>query len=93
MTQQGIYVAPCEVRPNRDRVDNVEYKLWAIDFSVNNTIGCAVVKAKNPKEAEYLLKSEGAFNGTPYLYKITRIEEILNSPRSMIISEQILGIS
>ena len=95
MTQRGIYAGPCEVKPNRDRVDNTdcavkEQKLWIIEFRVKNIgNGCAVVKASNPKEAETLLKSEGTFNGMGYLYSITRIEEIVPSPDSMLIAEQI----
>lgn len=95
MTQRGIYAGPCEVKPNRDRVDNTdcavkEQKLWIIEFRVKNIgNGCAVVKAFNPKEAETLLKSEGTFNGMSYLYSITRIEEIVPSPDSMLIAEQI----
>ena len=93
--QQGIYAAPCEVKPNRDRVDTAcaimkEQKLWIIEFKVKHSgNGCAVVKAGNPKEAETLLKSEGILNGTPSLYDITRIEEIIPSPDSMLIAEQI----
>ena len=92
---KGIYVSPCDVRPNRDRVDTKELatkeqKLWIIEFKVKNVgNGCAVVKAFNPKEAETLLKSEGTFNGMNSLYVITRIEEIVPSPDSMLIAEQI----
>ena len=93
--QQGIYAAPCEVKPNRDRVDInrlmvKEQRLWVIEFNVRNMgKGCAVVKAYSPKEAERLLRSEGILNGTPSLYDITRIEEIVPSPDSMLIAEQI----
>ena len=93
--QQGIYAAPCEVKPNRDRVDTAcatvkEQKLWIIEYRVKDVgNGCAVVKATNPKEAETLLRSEGTFNGMPYLYEISRIEEIVPSPDSMLIAEQI----
>lgn len=96
MTQRGIYAGPCEVKPNRDRVDNTdcavkEQKLWIIEFEVKTLgKGCAVVKASNPKEAETLLKSEGTFNGMGYLYSIIRIEEIVSSPDSMLIAEQIV---
>lgn len=95
MTQKGIYVSPCDVKPNRDRVDInrlmvKEPRLWVIEFNVRNMgKGCAVVKAYSPKEAERLLKSEGILNGTPSLYDITRIEEIIPSPDSMLIAEQI----
>lgn len=92
---RGIYASPCDVRPNRDVIDKKklackEQKLWIIEFRVKNVgNGCAVVKAFNPKEAETLLKSEGTFNGTPYLYDIIRVEEIVPSPDSMLIAEQI----
>ena len=92
---RGIYASPCDVKPNRDVIDKKklackEQKLWIIEFKVKNVgNGCAVVKAFNPKEAETLLKSEGTFNGMNSLYVITRIEEIVPSPDSMLIAEQI----
>ena len=92
---RGIYASPCDVKPNRDVIDKKkltckEQKLWIIEFRVKNIgNGCAVVKAFNPKEAETLLKSEGTFNGMNSLYVITRIEEIVPSPDSMLIAEQI----
>lgn len=95
MTQQGIYAAPCQVAPNRDRVDSgvavcKEMRLWIVEFSVKDIgNGCAVVKANNPKQAEVLLKTQGTFNGLPHLYSITRIEEIIPSPDSMLICEQL----
>lgn len=95
MTQIGIYAAPCDIVPNRDRVANTdcavkEQKLWIIEFKVKHLgNGCAVVKAYSPKEAERLLKSEGVYNGMSYMYNITRIEEIIPSPDSMLIAEQI----
>ena len=98
MVQRGIYAAPCDTRPNRDRVDVKEcavkeQRLWVIEFSVKGVgNGCAVVKAGNPKEAETLLKSEGMYNGIPYMYNIIRIEEIIPSPDSMLIAEQIATI-
>lgn len=96
MTQRGIYAAPCDIKPNRDRADTTdcavkEQKLWIIEFEIKTLgKGCAVVKASNPKEAETLLKSEGTFNGVGYLYSIIRIEEIVPSPDSMLIAEQIV---
>lgn len=95
MAQRGIYAAPCDTSPNRDRVDVKEcavkeQRLWVIEFSVKGAgNGCAVVKARSPREAERLLRSEGVLNGTPSLYDITRIEEIIPSPDSMLIAEQI----
>lgn len=95
MVQTGIYVAPCRIAPNRDRVDTKaaickEMRLWIVEFSIKNIgNGCAVVKANNPKQAEILLKTQGTFNGSPHLYNITRIEEIIPSPDSMLICEQL----
>lgn len=95
VTHRGIYATPDNIAPNRDRTIDTdtlikEQKLWVIEFRVKNAgNGCAVVKAPNAKEAEVLLKSEGAFNGVPYLYDILRIEEIVPSPDSMLLAEQI----
>lgn len=98
MGQQGIYVAPCNCVPNRDRVETkctepITQKLWIVEFEINNiTKGCAVVKSPNAKGAEVLVKTQGSYNGTPSMYKITRIEEIVMSPDSMLICEQIVTI-
>lgn len=95
MTQRGIYAAPCQTDPKRDRVDTKvaackEMRLWIVEFSIKDIgNGCAVVKADNPKQAEVLLKTQGTFNGLPHLYSITRIEEIIPSPDSMLICEQL----
>lgn len=95
MTQTGIYVAPCRTAPNRDRVDTKvaickEMRLWIVEFSIKDIgNGCAVVKADNPKQAEVLLKTQGTFNGLSHLYNISRIEEIIPSPDSMLICEQL----
>lgn len=95
MGQQGIYVAPCSTKPNRDRVntncvETVKQRLWIIEFEIKGVgRGCSVVKSPNAKGAEVLLKTQGTFNGTPSMYKITRIEEISMSPDSMLICEQI----
>ena len=65
-------------------------RLWVIEFNVFKNKGCAVVKAENSKKAELILKAEGNYNGQPNEYKITRIEEILPSPSSMLLAEQII---
>ena len=98
MGQQGIYVAPCNNVPNRDRdtkcTETITQKLWIVEFEISNTTkGCAVVKSPNAKGAEVLVKTQGAYNGTPSMYKITRIEEIVMSPDSMLICEQIATIN
>ena len=95
MAQGGIYAAPCQTAPNRDRVNTKgvaykEMKLWIVEFNIKDIgNGCAVIKANNPKQAEVLLKTQGTFNGSPHLYSITRIEEIIPSPDSMLICEQL----
>ena len=65
-------------------------RLWVIEFNVLKNKGCAVVKAENSKKAELILKAEGSYNGQPNKYKIIRIEEILPSPSSMLLAEQII---
>ena len=93
MTQQGIYVAPCNVTPNKNRSNEVVQKLWIIEFEIKGVgKGCSVVKSPNARGAEVLLKTQGLYNGTPSMYKITRIEEIVMSPDSMLICEQIVTI-
>ena len=93
MTQQGIYVTPCNVAPNKNRSNEVVQKLWIIEFEIKGVgKGCSVVKSPNARGAEVLLKTQGLYNGTPSMYKITRIEEIVMSPDSMLICEQIVTI-
>ena len=95
MTQRGIYAAPCQTDSNRDMVNTKEaackeMRLWIVEFNIKDIgNGCAVIKADNPKQAEVLLKTQGTFNSSPHLYSITRIEEIIPSPDSMLICEQL----
>ena len=63
---------------------------WVIEFDIFKNKGCAVIKAENSRKAELLLKAEGNYNGQPNDYKITRIEEILPSLSSMLLTEQII---
>ena len=88
------YASPCEVRPNRDREVKCEtkesLKLWILEFEVkDNKKGCAVVKAANSNNAVRKLLSDGMYNGSPTIYHVTRIEEIVESVDSMLICEQI----
>ena len=88
------YASPCEVRPNRDRDVKCEgkelLKLWILEFEVkDNKKGCAVIKAPNANKAVRILFSNGTYNGSPTVYQVTRIEEIIKSPDSMLICEQI----
>lgn len=89
------YITPNEVRPNKNRTDKCEVKetprLWILEFNIKNgTKGCAVVKANNPNNAIRMLFAGGQYNGTPTVYEVTRIEEIIESPDEMLICEQIL---
>lgn len=95
MAQMGIYEAACSTASNGVTIDSKvsvcdEMRLWIVEFSIKDIgNGCAVIKADNPKQVEMLLKTQGTFNGLPHLYKITRIEEIIPSPDSMLICEQL----
>lgn len=97
MEQSKLHIESCDTRSNKDKADIVELaakeqKLWIAEFNIKNIgKGCAVIKARNPKEAEALLKADGSFNGTPFMYDIIRIEEIVSSPDSMLIAEQIIS--
>lgn len=94
--QQGIYCAPNNVLPNRDRVDmecapDGAMQLWVIEYEVTGIgKGCAVCKATNPKQAEMLLKSNGIYNGSSHLYKVTRIEQVIVPPCNALIAEQVV---
>lgn len=79
----------CTVNNNNELGKGTQ-RLWVIEFNVFKNKGCAVVKAENSRKAELLLKAEGNYNGQPNDYKITRIEEILPSPSSMLLAEQII---
>lgn len=71
-------------------VPEVKNRLWVIEFEVRNVgNGCAVVKALNPELSTKVLKSEGIYNGSPKDYIIKRIEEIIESPETMLLCEQI----
>lgn len=97
MGQSGIYCGPVDTSPNRDRevcpVSNVPMRLWVLEFIVHGVgKGCAVVKAGNPKQAEGILKAQGVFNGMQHLYKVTRIEEIIEPPCAGLLAEQVVEI-
>lgn len=97
MGQTGIYCGPIDTSPNRDRevcpVSNVPMRLWVVEFNVIGIgKGCAVVKAENPKQAEGILKAQGVFNGMQHLYKVTRIEEIIEPPCAGLLAEQVVEI-
>lgn len=97
MGQTGIYCGPIDTSPNRDRevcpVSNVPMRLWVLEFIVHGVgKGCAVVKAGNPKQAEGILKAQGIFNGMQHLYKVTRIEEIIEPPCAGLLAEQVVEI-
>lgn len=97
MGQSGIYCGPIDTSPNRDReacpISNVSMRLWVLEFIVHGVgKGCAVVKAGNPKQAEGILKAQGVFNGMQHLYKVTRIEEIIEPPCAGLLAEQVVEI-
>lgn len=87
---QGIYVSPMEVKPNRDIIKKAsisDKKIWLIEYEVKNySKGAAIIRAKDPTEAETLLKSQGAFSGLNY--SINRIVEIPLSTSSKVLWEQ-----
>lgn len=94
---QGIYVSPDCITPNRDREPISDLKIWIIEFEVfiehNITRkGCAVVKASNANSATQILLKEGMYNGAPNRYSITRVAEVIPSPSSMLICEQINNV-
>lgn len=79
----------CKISTNTKK-EPTSNRLWIVEYSIKDIgNGCAVVKAHNANEVTSMLRNQGIFNGTPHLYSITRIEEIIESPDSMIICEQI----
>lgn len=76
---------------NECKEQNQDASLWLINFEVKGVgTGTAIVKAKGPKTASMILKNNGSYNGTPGRYNIYQIEEIIQSPDEMLISEQVL---
>ena len=68
-------------------------KVHIVEFDVQGVgKGNAIVKAENPRAAENLLKYSGMFNGTPYLYKIKKIEELDILPCAGVLSENIVTV-
>lgn len=97
MGQQGIYCGPVETSPNRDRescpIEESPMRMWVMEFNIYGIgKGCSVVKANNAKMAEQTLKSQGMYNGTPKMYEVTRIEEIIEPPCNGLMCEQIVEI-
>lgn len=82
----------CVNNENDCHVPPVNKRLWIIEFDIKGDgRGCAVVKASNPNEASRVLKSEGLYNSNPINYMIYRIEEIIPSPDTMLICEQVVN--
>jgi hypothetical protein len=94
--QQGIYCAPDNIIPDRDRIDagcapNGVMQLWVMEYEVTGVgKGCAMCKATSPSEAIILLKSNGIYNGNPFSYKVTRIEQIIVPPCNGLMAEQVV---
>lgn len=89
--QQGIYAAPNTNGANCSREEIVENpRLWVIDYTINGIEGIAVIKAKNPKRASEILESDSKYNSYKGMFKVIKIEEILESPDEMLIMEAIL---
>lgn len=94
--QQGIYCGPKDITPNRDSVNvgcapDGALQLWVMEYEVTGVgKGCAMCKATNPQEAEMLLKSNGIYNGSSHLYKVTRIEQVIVPPCNALIAEQVV---
>lgn len=80
--QQGIYVSPNNIVPNRDRGDKQNLYLRAIGK------GIAMVKAPNAEEANQILIANGMYNGSPQDYLITKTEEIVVPPCCGLMAEQ-----
>lgn len=81
-----------DTQPPKEGCVEVKKRLWTIEFDVKDVgKGCAVVKADNPEAATRILKVDGVYNGTPYVYKITRVEEIIPSPEDMLLAETIVS--
>lgn len=70
-------------------VSKEQNRLWIVEYDLpNKGKGCAVVKAPNANTVQNILKHDGCYNATPYMYLITRIEEIIPSIDSLLICEQ-----
>ena len=66
-------------------------QLWVMEYEVNGVgKGCAMAKAINAKEAVNILKSSGLYNGTPRLYNVTRVEQIIVPPCNGLMAEQVV---
>lgn len=72
-----------------------EYKMpvWILNYDIKNIgKGTAVVKADNPNRAVNILRADGIYNGTPKVYQVESIQQFIESPEEMLISEQNLNI-
>ncbi len=64
-------------------------KLWVITYDIRGIgKGTAMVKASNPECAEQTLKTNGMYNGTPEVYLVTKIEEVVVPPCNGLMAEQ-----
>lgn len=73
MSQQGIYVGPIDISPNRDRTDKQQLYLYVCKYRVDYGNGMVIVAARNPMRAMEII-----MNNSPY-YKHEDLEQIVGA--------------
>ena len=90
MAQQGIYVSPDNIVPNRDRGNKQNLYLYVCKYNIAYGNGMVLVAARNPnaEEANQILIANGMYNGSPQDYLITKTEEIVVPPCCGLMAKQ-----
>jgi hypothetical protein len=57
MTQQGIYISPDNIVPNRDRGDKQNLYLYVCKYDIAYGNGMVLVAARNPMRAMEILEA------------------------------------
>lgn len=57
MAQQGIYVSPDNIAPNRDRGDKQNLYLYVCKYNIAYSNGMVLIAARNPIRAMEILEA------------------------------------
>lgn len=76
---------------NCNITDIYKIPVWILNYYTKDGKGTAIVKASNPNKAVNILRANGVYNGTPNVYQVESIQQFIESPEEMLISEQNLN--
>lgn len=80
MSQQGIYVGPIDISPNRDRTDKQQLYLYVCKYRVDYGNGMVIVAARNPIRAMEILEATNRKDDYGYsVYQDADLEHVVGA--------------